>query len=455
MLYNTFEEAVQTYKTGTPGEQGLLTGVIVTEIIAAAMGVAELRQAAKLAKAGQMTRTMEKLIERPVMQAPARQTLCSRLRDKLKAFREWIDPWCFVAGTLVATPAGAVPIESVRAGDLVWSRDPDTFLTEPRPVRETYVSHPAELFHVGVDRDGDHRADETISGTGSHPWYVLTPGRVGFVPARELQAGDILSLRDGTRAWVTDKTREVAPPGQTFTTYNFAVADHHTYFAGQGGVWVHNVCGKLLDEYTVFHKAKLDELTGGGAPAPAQWDEAFDSILQKLKADSRVPENEYGDVIGSLLTNPPVGIPRIGTLVKSPTFTNTNKVWDSAVTGLRYGPDKNYGNRVKHVLRHAEDQPNRKGKHGVFDAGPKGFLKVVDEGWLLKQSDPSSILKHTTGVSPITGGPREVFVIEMGRRIGFEGGKAGAQAGLPTATKLRLIIDDGKDVLSAFPTVSP
>ena len=82
-------------------------------------------------------------------------------------------------------------------------------------------------------------------------------------------------------------------------------------------------------------------------------------------------------------------------------------------------------------------------------------MKVVDEGWLLKQSDPSSILKHTTGVSPITGGPREVFVIEMGRRIGFEGGKAGAQAGLPTATKLRLIIDDGKDVLSAFPTVSP
>ncbi|MGB3120689.1 MAG: hypothetical protein WBE58_17840, partial [Verrucomicrobiales bacterium] len=54
MLYNTFEEAVKTYKTGTPGEKGLLTGVIVTEIIAAAMGVAELRQAAKLAKAGQM-----------------------------------------------------------------------------------------------------------------------------------------------------------------------------------------------------------------------------------------------------------------------------------------------------------------------------------------------------------------------------------------------------------------
>ena len=287
MLYTTFEEAVQTYKTGTPSEKGLLTGVIVTEIIAAAMGVAELRQAAKLAKAGQMTRTMEKLIERPVMQAPARQTLCSRLRDKLKAFREWIDPWCFVAGTLVATPAGAVPIESVRAGDLVWSRDPDTFLTEPRPVRETYVSHPAEWFHVGVDRDGDHRADETISGTGSHPWYVLTPGRVGFVPARELQAGDILSLRDGTRAWVTDKTREVAPPGQTFTTYNFAVADHHTYFAGEGGVWVHNTCKELLEDIVALNKTHLDEL--------GDHDEAVKKALEAVKPDTYK---------GKLVTNP-------------------------------------------------------------------------------------------------------------------------------------------------------
>ena len=305
MLDNRFEEAVQTYKTGTPGEQGLLTGVIVTEIIAAAMGVAELRQAAKLAKAGQMTRTMEKLIERPVMQAPARQTLCSRLRDKLKAFREWIDPWCFVAGTLVATPAGAVPIESVRAGDLVWSRDPDTFLTEPRPVRETYVSHPAELFHVGVDRDGDHRADETISGTGSHPWYVLTPGRVGFVPARELQSGDILSLRDGTRAWVADKTREVAPPGQTFTTYNFAVADHHTYFAGVGGVWVHNLCGEALDRAIAFNKLHLDEFAG-------DWNQAIRKTLQKYdeaaaatggKTLAKLSTKDRGEIASALIEN--------------------------------------------------------------------------------------------------------------------------------------------------------
>ncbi|MGD9747625.1 MAG: polymorphic toxin-type HINT domain-containing protein, partial [Verrucomicrobiales bacterium] len=186
------------------------------------------------------------------------------------------------------TPAGAVPIESVRAGDLVWSRDPDTFLTEPRPVRETYVSHPAEWFHVGVDRDGDHRADETISGTGSHPWYVLTPGRVGFVPARELQAGDILSLRDGTRAWVADKTREVAPPGQTFTTYNFAVADHHTYFAGQGGVWVHNLCSDQLDKVAAEFETILEATIKKQGNTDVAWQSAERQIREKIQ-DLRKP----------------------------------------------------------------------------------------------------------------------------------------------------------------------
>jgi len=33
---------------------------------------------------------------------------------------------------------------------------------------------------------------------------------------------------------------ENAPAGETFTTYNFEVADYHTYFAGAEGIWVHN-----------------------------------------------------------------------------------------------------------------------------------------------------------------------------------------------------------------------
>jgi hypothetical protein len=52
------------------------------------------------------------------------------------------------------------------------------------------------------------------------------------VPAGELQAGDELRLANGGQAIVTANTRETAPLGETFTTYNFEVADFHTYFAG-------------------------------------------------------------------------------------------------------------------------------------------------------------------------------------------------------------------------------
>ncbi|WP_416390177.1 Hint domain-containing protein [Terrisporobacter petrolearius] len=33
---------------------------------------------------------------------------------------------CFVAGTLVSTEKGLVPIEDIKEGDLVWSQNPET-----------------------------------------------------------------------------------------------------------------------------------------------------------------------------------------------------------------------------------------------------------------------------------------------------------------------------------------
>lgn len=71
------------------------------------------------------------------------------------------------------------------------------------------------------------------------------------MPARELEAGNVLVLADGREAVLLANTPEDAPPGGLFTTFNFEVADYHTYFVGEEGVWVHNsgipddVCDKL------------------------------------------------------------------------------------------------------------------------------------------------------------------------------------------------------------------
>ncbi len=122
-----------------------------------------------------------------------------------------------------------------------------------------------------------------------------------------------------------------------------------------------------------------------------------------------------------------------------------SRVWQSRA-GLRYGADPNFGNRVRHVLNHAADIPSRSGAHGVLDAGRRGALGVVDEAWQIAQRGGS-------GVSVSTQGTRTVYTVDMGRRVGFVGGRAGAAAGNPAASHLRLVVQGGRDIITAFPVV--
>jgi hypothetical protein len=118
-------------------------------------------------------------------------------------------------------------------------------------------------------------------------------------------------------------------------------------------------------------------------------------------------------------------------------------VWESRA-GLRYGPGSPQGNRVRHVLEHAADNPARAGRHGVFDAGRRGTLDVIDEAWIRAQAGGP-------GVRAIEQGGRTVYEVEMGRRVGFVGGEVGAATGYPAATSIRLVIEGSRDVITAFP----
>jgi len=53
----------------------------------------------------------------------------------------------------------------------------------------------------------------------------------------DLNPGDGVTTANGGSATITANLRERAPPGQTFTTYNFEVEEFHTYFVGAAGVW--------------------------------------------------------------------------------------------------------------------------------------------------------------------------------------------------------------------------
>ena len=170
--------------------------------------------------------------------------------------------FCFVAGTLVLTAQGPVPIEAVGVGEMVLSRDSATGEQGLREVTELYGSQTSELIHVDL-------GDETITATPAHPFWVQG---LGWVDAGEFSAGDEVSLAQGGSATVVSVVREHLQSPQD--VYNFEVADLHTYFVASAGVWVHNACaakvhGNSLNSpkethlYQLFHKKTREYLKTG------------------------------------------------------------------------------------------------------------------------------------------------------------------------------------------------
>lgn len=189
---------------------------------------------------------------------------------------------CFVAGTLVAVPSasGAVgyqEIQDVRVGDLVWSRpELSGGDTVPKRVRQTFVTHPTVLHTVALDHDGDGYPDEEIQGTGEHPFWEVRGQK--WTEMRDLEKGSILVLLDQRQSTVLSNNKQNAPPGESFTTYNFEVEDFHTYFVGQSGVWVHNTGKSPCDEvFSAFY-----DLTKPGNRFHRQPWTGFDDIARSM-----------------------------------------------------------------------------------------------------------------------------------------------------------------------------
>ena len=69
----------------------------------------------------------------------------------------------------------------------------------------------------------------------------------GFVEAKDLKISDKLLLSSGK--CVTIEEIQVEQLSEPETTYNFEVADFHTYYVSESNVLVHNKCAyKYLDE---------------------------------------------------------------------------------------------------------------------------------------------------------------------------------------------------------------
>lgn len=110
--------------------------------------------------------------------------------------------------------------------------------------------------------------------------------------------------------------------------------------------------------------------------------------------------------------------------------------------GLLYTPGSAEGHRLEHLKRHTADQPGRPGKHGVFDGGMEGALESIEKAYEKAKA------KQRTTVQ--VDGNRTIYTVDMGKRVGYIGGRDGNQKRKPMARRIRLVVE-GNRVITAFP----
>lgn len=138
---------------------------------------------------------------------------------------------CFAKGTPVQTPDGDVPIERLRVGDLVMSRNEHNVEGRIQPKRIE------EIFHGRAEIVELHVGDQVIRVTKEHRFFVE---HEGWMPVAEMVPGNRIAT--DLSSW--KRVDNIVESGEIVPVHNFRVADYHTYFVGSEewgfAAWTHN-----------------------------------------------------------------------------------------------------------------------------------------------------------------------------------------------------------------------
>ena len=130
-----------------------------------------------------------------------------------------------MAGTPIWTPEGKVNIETLRKGSLVLSRDRKPYADKAQAIQKTFGRIAPDYYHLSTEFG-------TINVTAEHPMWKQG---IGWTEAQYLKVDDVVASVDGDVLILNNK--KVDKPVRV---YNFSVENTPSYFAGSGGLWVHN-----------------------------------------------------------------------------------------------------------------------------------------------------------------------------------------------------------------------
>ena len=157
---------------------------------------------------------------------------------------------CFLAGTMISTPNGLIPIEDIKEGDVVYGYDATDY-NYSSIIVPSVVSK--KLVHTWEETRGScpllviKHEHGVLNVTVNHE--ILTSSKQnplsdkGFARADELEVGDTIYTTNGVAVKIQDITK--GTPYEL--VYNFEVEDVHTYIAD--GIRVHNGGGGKVTQY--------------------------------------------------------------------------------------------------------------------------------------------------------------------------------------------------------------
>lgn len=127
------------------------------------------------------------------------------------------------------------------------------------------------------------------------------------------------------------------------------------------------------------------------------------------------------------------------------TLVNRSRQEFKSTAGLMYVRGSQDGHRLKHVLKHGEDDLS-KPVHGVFDGdGDKDkILAWIDIAYEKGKKGGKGTRKEDQG-------GRTVYTVRMDSRIGFVGGQKGQRGRERPCQYLRLVLQNGNEVVTAYP----